>query len=108
MSSSTSRTSFFSIAPFSLSNNSYFSIDEYDYKRHSKGSRQKQKSEAPSSSNSLFSIDPVDGPLHVSLEADDTSLDNGSISKPLAFKRIPQQVSKPLAFYVLIVNFFVT
>ena len=76
MSSSTSRTCLFSIAPFSLSNNSYFSMDDYDYKRHLIGSRQKRKSEAPSSSNSLFSIDLVDGPLHVSFDADDTSIDN--------------------------------
>ena len=92
MSSSTSRTSLFSIAPFSLSDNSYFSIEEYDHKKHS---RLKQKSVAPSTSNSLFSIDPVDGPLHASLQADDSSsIDNNSITKPLAFKRVPRQVSE--------------
>ena len=95
MSSSTSRTPFFSIAPFSLSNNLYFSIEEYDHKQHSKRSRLNQKSVAPSTSNSLFSIDPIDGPLHVSLQADDSSsIDNNSITKPLAFKRVPRQVSE--------------
>ena len=109
MSSSSSRTSLFSIAPYSLSNNSYFSIDEYDYKRHSKGSHQQQKIDAPSSSNSIFSIDPVDGPhdsasqhsgKYVSFEPDETSIDDTSVTSSISLRFKQNMLCKSLSFNI--------
>ena len=99
MSSTSSRMSLFSVDPFTLSNNSVFSIDEYNHLCVQNGLRQRSNCDVMHSSNTLFSM----GPLNLSgfqmskrcanSDRVDTSSDEACVNQPLTFRRIPQQVS---------------
>ena len=99
MSSTSTKISLFSIDSFTLSNNSLFSVDEYNHLGVAKGQRQHSSSDAMQRSNSFFSIEPVKfcGLEQVigcaKSDKGDTCSDEACVTKPLIFKRISRQVS---------------
>ena len=99
MSSTSSKSSLFSIEPFKLSNNSLFSIEEYNH-INNKRCHVESNDDVGQSSNSLFSIEPFNlGRLRnnkVVTNHEDSSLcnvDEDCVNKPLNFQRVPRQVS---------------
>ena len=99
MSSTSTKISLFSIDSFTLSNNSLFSVDEYNHLGVAKGHRQHSYSDVMQRSKSFFSIEPVSScglqQMTGCAKSDkgDTSSDEACVTKPLTFKRISRQVS---------------
>ena len=102
MSCASSRSSLFSVDPYVLSSNSYFSVDEYKVPSVSKGPGENVSCDVGNNSNSLFSIDPFKRPGQsgiqdskscASIDKDETTSGEACVTKPLTFKRVPRQVS---------------
>ena len=102
MSSSSSRSSLFSVDPYALSSNSYFSVDEYKVPSVSKGRGENVNCDIGNNPNSLFSIDPfnVSGQNGIqvskccaSIDEDEITTNDACVTKPLTFKRVPRLVS---------------
>ena len=99
MSSTSTKISLFPIDSFTLSNNSLFSVDEYNHLGVAKGQRQHSSSDVMQSSNSFFSIElvrfygfqPVTG--CAKSDKGDTSTNEACVTEPLTLKRISRQVN---------------
>ena len=99
MSSTFSKISLFSVDPFTLSNNSLFSVDEYNYLGVKNKEHQRSNCDVTNRSNSFFSIDPLNSSSSevrkqcVHNEKVDTSIDEACVKEPINFRKIPRQVS---------------
>ena len=98
---SSNSTSLFSVDPYTFSNHSDFSIDEYNHPSSPKALSQTMGFDVGDSSNSLFSIEPFNSrPKQIGIQhsgtcasTDKESTDDACSSQPLTFKRVPRQVS---------------
>ena len=100
MSSTSTKISLFSIDSFTLSNNSLFSVDEYNnHLGVANDQRQHSSSDVMQSSNSFFSIELVRfygfQPVTRCAKSDkgDTSTNEACVTEPLTLKRISRQVN---------------
>ena len=99
MSSTSSKNSLFSVEPFTLSNNSLSSIDEYNHGAIKMSQLEDSNLDISKSETSFFSIDPfISGGIHPredvpNSERVDSSSDGVCVNQPIHFRRIPWQVS---------------
>ena len=99
MSSTSSRISLFFVDPFTLSNNSLFYVDEYNYLHVKNKEHQSLNCDVTKRSNSMFSIDPLNSSSSelskqcVDSGKVDTSIDEACVKEPINFRKIPRQVS---------------